>query len=356
MSNATTTEIRLSLAPTKRFEVIDVAERIRREAGAAIRCHRRALYCSMHSTAGYLDESLAARMLHCRDRYSAFFRAFRSLFPSNGAYRHDRIEERDELSDEQKQTEPRNADSHLTFIGARMRNCVTYCNEPSIPVYFIELDGTNGERRRRRETAIVGYDEEETVARGSLAVPVSRHPIDSLNLTDPRFGLVDLVNEILVREGLAKARVDIALGTEERHAGLTVNEYETLLMRHDLVEVLRDPLKFAARNGRRVFDDPLAFATKTLSYARYDVVQLMNSLIDALGVDQSVIERLMARVLALPARYLLRSRRVSFLASEHGNGNVARLVRGTYQSPILIQWQPAEGQTRRLDVSVVALR
>jgi thiamine phosphate synthase YjbQ (UPF0047 family) len=356
MSLSAPVEIRLSLAPTRRFEVIDVVRRVLEEQGDVLRQHRKALYCSMHSTAGYLNESLAARMLHCRDRYSHFFKAFHSLFPSNGPYRHDRIEERTELSEEQRRTEPRNADSHLTFIGAGMRNCVTYRNNPAVPVWFIELDGTNGELRRRRETAVVAYDEERIVERASLSVPLSRHPMDSLNLADPRFGLVDLVNDILARRSLVKARVDIALDARERCAGLAVNEYETLLMRHDLVEVLRDPLRFAVQKGRRVLDDPLAAASKTLSYARYDAVQFLNSLIDALGVEQSVIERLVAKVIALPARHLLRSRRVSFLASDHGNEGGARLVRGSYQSPILIQWQAAQSQTRRLHVRVVALQ
>jgi thiamine phosphate synthase YjbQ (UPF0047 family) len=349
-------EIRLSLAPTRRFEVIDVARRVLEQEGDVLRRHRKALYCSMHSTAGYLSESLAARMLHCRDRYSHFFQVFHSLFPSNGAYRHDRIEERTELSEEQRRIEPRNADSHLTFIGAGMRNCVTYSNNPAVPVWFIDMDGTNGELRRRRETAIVGYDEETLVERAALAVPVSRHPVDSVNLADPRLGLIEQVNDRLARHGVAKARVDILLDSEERSASLTVNEYETLLMRHDLVEVLKDPLRFAKVHSRHALDDPLALPGKTLSYARYDAVRLINSLIDALRIDQSVLERLAAKVLALPARHLLRSRRASFLASERDNDGVARLVRGTYQSPILIQWQRAEEQTRRLSIEIVALR
>ena len=36
------------------------------------------------------------------------------------------MELRTDLSDEQKRVESRNGDSHLTFIGAGMRNCATY--------------------------------------------------------------------------------------------------------------------------------------------------------------------------------------------------------------------------------------
>jgi thiamine phosphate synthase YjbQ (UPF0047 family) len=353
MSSAT--ELRLNLAPSRRFEMIDVGQRILREAGDVLQQHQKALYCSMHSTAGYLDASLAARLLHRHERLAQFVGAFRAVFPSQAEYRHDQIHLRDELSEEQKRTEPRNADSHLTFIGARLRNLVTYRNDPEVPVYFIELDGTNGEVRRHRETAVVGYDEERLVDRAALAVPVSRHPVDSVNLADPRLGLVDLVNERLARLGVAKARVDITLQTEESGASLTVNEYETLLMRHDLVEVLHNPLRFAVRHSRHALDDPLALPSKTLSYARYDAVRVINMLIEALRVNESVLERLVAKVMALPARHLLRSRRVSFLASEDGQDGAARLVRGAYQSPILIQWQAADCQTRRLGVEIVAL-
>ena len=50
------------------------------------------------------------------------------------------------LTEEQKEVEPRNGDSHLTFIGSGMRNCVTYRNQPPAPVFFIDLDGTHESR------------------------------------------------------------------------------------------------------------------------------------------------------------------------------------------------------------------
>ena len=39
------TELRLTLAPQRRFEAIDVTRRIVQEAGDVLRRHRRALYC-----------------------------------------------------------------------------------------------------------------------------------------------------------------------------------------------------------------------------------------------------------------------------------------------------------------------
>jgi hypothetical protein len=201
----------------------------------------------------------------------------------------------------------------------------------------------------------VAYDEERVVARESFIVPVSHHPIDSINLADPKTGLVDRINEILASSGLEKGRVDISLAAAERNVGLTVNEYETMLMRHDLVEVLQDPLKFASQRGRHMIDDPLSIPTKTLNYAKYDVPRLLNSMMEALRWDHSVVERAMAKLMAVPARRLLRSRRVTFLAAHDDELDRPRLVRGQYQSPILVQWQPAEGRSRTLDITVVGL-
>jgi thiamine phosphate synthase YjbQ (UPF0047 family) len=355
MAKCPPVEIRLTLSPSRRFESIDVNALVYAEAGDLLKRYGRTLYCSMHTTAGYLDQSLAGRMHHHNGRLTQFFDAWHALFPPEADYRHDQMDLRSELTDEQKVTEPRNADSHLTFIGSGMRNCVTYRNQPLAPVYFIDLDGTNGAARRERRTTIVAYDREQLVARESFLVPVSHHPIDSVNLGDPRLGLVDRVNELLAASGLERGRVDIALGASERNVGLTVNEYETMLMRHDLVEVLRDPLKFAAQRGRHMIDDPLAIPTKTLNYAKYDVPRLVNSLMEALRWDTSALERAVAKLMAVPARRLLRSRRVTFLAAQDDAAGPPRLVRGTYQSPVLVQWQPAEAQARTVEIAIVGL-
>ena len=76
---------------------------------------------------------------------------------------------------------------------------------------------------------------------------------------------------------------------------------------------------------------------------------------EALRLDQSSFERLVAKVMAVPARRFMRSRRVSFLATANASESGARLVRGTYQSPILVQWQPAERQERRVEIVITQL-
>jgi thiamine phosphate synthase YjbQ (UPF0047 family) len=349
------TELKLTLAPQRRFEAIDVNSRIAAEAGDVLHQHRRALYCSFHTTAGYLDQSLSARMHHRQDLLSQFFRAFHALFPQGGEYHHDRMELRSELTDEQKIVEPRNADSHLTYIGSGMRNCVTYRSRPDAPVYFIELDGMTDAVKRQRTTQIVAYDEERVVARTSVGVAVSKHPVDSINLADPRLGLLDTINELLVQTGLQYGRVDLIVDPTERNVGLTVNEYETLLMQNDLRDVLRDPLRFARIKARNALQDPWSVPGKTLNYAKYDVVRVLNSLMEALSLDEGSFERLVAKVMSLPARRFLRSRRVSFLAAADATQGPPRLIRGTYQSPILVQWQSAARQERRVDIVLAEL-
>jgi hypothetical protein len=327
------------------------------EVSDLLRLHQQALFCSFHTTAGYLGQSLSARMHNRQELLSQFFRAFHALFPQGAEYLHDRMELRSELSDDQKVHEPRNGDSHLTFMGAGMRNCVTYRTDGETPVYFIELDGVadTGHASRERKTVVVGFDRQRAVARISLDIPVSKHPIDSINLADPRLGLTESVNDLIKKVGIERARVDLVVDSAERHVGLTVNEYETLLIQNDLMDVLKNPFRFARIKTRHMIDDPLAIPAKTVSYAQYDAVLILNSLMEALRLDQSSFERLIAKAMSIPARLFFRSRRVSFLAAPHGEANVPQLLRGTYQSPILVQWQSAERQTRRVDVTVVEL-
>jgi hypothetical protein len=202
---------------------------------------------------------------------------------------------RAELSEEQKAVEPRNGDSHLTFIGTGMSNCVTYRDHAASPVYFIDLDGVNQGTCRQRRTSVVGYDQERVVERFRVTVPTSRHPIDAINLGDPRLGLFASIDEALASGGIEKGRVDVALEAAERNVGLTVNEYETLLMQHDLKEVLQNPPEVRGPEGPAHAGRPPGHPGKTINYARYDVVQVLNLLIEAFGVQESVVERLIAR-------------------------------------------------------------
>ncbi len=347
-------EMTLELRPEARLDVINVTERIRQQFGDRIFRYPRALYCSYHTTAGYFEQSLCERLNYSADSLQAFVQSFQKLFPPNANYQHDQLHLRRELSEEQRCSEPCTADSHLTFIGSGLANCVTYLNSPKTPVYFVDLDGICRDTRRRRQTTVIGFTEERLAGTARLTVPVSSHPVDSVNLKDGCLGLFDQLHALLQRYEIVNGRIDISLAPEERHAGLTVNEYETLLMRHDLAEVVRNPLRFMAQKGKHMLLDPRAIPAKAKNYAKYDLVHLVNEFLDTLGLSESLLQRGLNKLLALPAaRFLEMKRSMSLLVSDQNGAGKGSIVQGNYQSPILVQSKRAEAQTRRLDVSFV---
>ena len=206
---------------------------------------------------------------------------------------------------------------------------------------------------RRRLTTLVGYDHEAVVGRTTLHVPVSSHPINAVNLKDPRLGLYDQIADLIAKYELTKGRVRLELGSGEHYASLTVNEYETLLMQHDLAEVLSNPLRFAAEKARHAWNDPRAVPAKALDYAKYDLVRALNRLVDALGLGASRIERLVARALEAPvSRFLRMKRSVDLLVSDSSTSGRGTVVEGTYQTPIMVQWRPARQGTRAVEVTL----
>jgi thiamine phosphate synthase YjbQ (UPF0047 family) len=243
---------------------------------------------SSHTTAGFLDRSVATR-LGANEGIAAYLDAFRAIFPEGADYEHDRLERRLELNAAQRRVEPRNGDSHLAFIAAGLKTCVAYSNRRDQPLCFVDLDGVHAGRARRRRTRIIGFRDEEQVARIRFEVPVSQHPVDSINLRDARLGIYEQLSDLITRHGVEKGRVRLTLNEGEHHAGLTVNEYETLLMRHDLLEVLRNPLRFAMEKAKHAIADPRAVPAKTLDYAKYDLVHVVNTLVDRLGLRESLV-------------------------------------------------------------------
>ncbi len=348
-------QLTVEFQPKRRVDVIDVNKHVEDETDGFLNTHRKALYCSHHTTAGFLEETICNRLDRRPDQVEEFLAPFRELFPFGADYRHDQLHLRKELTPEQRQTEPRNADSHLTFIGSGLENCVTYPSDPSRPVFFVDLDGINKDNqdRRERRTTVIGFDEERPVAEADMTVPVSNHRIDSVSLRDPRLGLFDELHEMLAERDITTGRVEIELAPEEKHAGLTVNEYETLLMKHDLAEVLRDPLRFMAEKGRSMISDPGAIPDKAKNYAKYDLVRLVNRVVDTLGLNESLVERIIDKCLAVPAERFLRMKRsVTLLVTEDENNGRGTIVQGRYQSPILVQWRGSDAQQRRLRVKL----
>ena len=124
-------------------------------------------------------------------------------------------------------------------------------------------------------------------------------------------------------------------------------------MRHDLADVLRNPLRFATEKARHIFNDPLAVPVKTFDYAKYDFVRALNTLVDVLGLRDSRLEGLVARLMAVPAaRFLRMKRSVSLLVSDLDRPGQGAIVEGTYQSPILVQWRRAARGSRVVDVTL----
>ncbi len=346
-------EIRLELTPKTRFDIIDVTEHVNSNYDGFFAEYDKALYCSYHTTAGYLEQSLCDKLEHNSDSVKNFLHPFQELFPPRADYNHDKIHLRNELSDEQKLTEPLNGDSHLTYISSGLENCVTYLNKPNTPVYFIDLDGVYDGIARQRKTTIYGYHSEELVGIVPLAIPVSDHRIDSVNLRDPRLGIFEQLEEYVHKHGIERGRVEIVLAPEEDHAALTVNEFETLLMQYDVADILGNPMRFMAQKGWNMLRDPKTVPIKMLNYAKYDLVHIVNKTLDKLNMSSSMLGRGIQSVLANKAAKALRMKRVvSLLVSDSHASEKPEIISGTYQSPILIQWNSTANNTRRLEAAI----
>src|SRR6476661_11229538 len=222
-------EVTLELTPRARFDIIDVRARLRAVHGGLLDGYSHHLYHSFHTTAGYLEQSLASRLTRETDTVAPYVEVFRAMFPEGAGYEHDQLHRRQDLTTEERAVEPRNADSHLAFMAAGLSTCVSYVNRPQQPVSFVDLDGITDGRPRRRLTSIVGFTREREVTRIRLDVPVSSHPVDSVHLKDPRPGIYEQIVAAAKQHGVTSGRVRLELGGAERQAGLTVNEYETLL-------------------------------------------------------------------------------------------------------------------------------
>jgi thiamine phosphate synthase YjbQ (UPF0047 family) len=345
-------ELTLALTPRARIDVMDVRARAAEQYGPVLDAYERTVYCSLHTTAGYLQQTLASRLSAGPQGIGSYVDVFRALFPEGAGYRHDELDARTDLTADQRPVEPTNGDSHLAFMAGGLRACVSYVNRPG-PVFLIDLDGVNGSTPRRRLTTLVGFNREIEVARTRLTVPVSAHPIDAVNLKAQSLGIYAELIDFIARHQVGKGRVRLSLAPGEEQASLTMNEYETLLMRHDLVEVLRDPFRFARETAMNALQDPRTVPVKALGYAKYDFVRAVNRVLDALGLGESRVERLLAAAMAVPAsRFFRMKRSISLLLSDTHPSSHHGIVEGTYQSPILVQWTRAPRGVRQVDVTL----
>jgi hypothetical protein len=123
-------------------------------------------------------------------------------------------------------------------------------------------------------------------------------------------------------------------------------------MRHDLADVLHNPLRFAAEKARHAWKNPGAVPSKAIEYAKYDLVRAVNQFVDAAGLGASWIERILSLAIAVPASRFLRTRRSIDLLVSDSRSATGQVVHGQFQAPILLQWQSAPRDTRVIDVTL----
>ena len=350
-------EILLQITPQTRFDMIDVAARVREQYRDVFADYKKTLCCSFHTTAGYLDQQFCAALGYSEKRLRQFLLIFQKVFPPNAGYYHDCMSMRTELSESAKAHEPANADSHLTFISAGLQNCVTYANTAHCPIYLIDLDGLSVHSRRTRQTSLLLYNKAVVAYRGRYTIPTqTAYPIDVFNLQEPRYGLFAHLHALTEHYNIAQGRIDIRLHPDERHVGLTVNEYEPMLMRNDFLDVLRDPLQYIVQRSKELFRHPASISAKIREYPIADMIHLYNEMMDNVQMGRSLVDRGLL-FLANPASRLFRvKRKVSLFISGSGDAEQGRIMQGTYQSPILIQSQRAEKGVRGLEITLWAFR
>jgi hypothetical protein len=73
-----------------------------------------------------------------------------------------------------------------------------------------------------------------------------------------------------------------------------------------------------------------------------------------LRLRDTLAEKALDKFLGVPAERFLRMKRsVSLMISGEGRNGSGTIVEGTYQSPILIQWQRSEARSRRLLIDFI---
>ena len=107
---STPVEFTLELVPRARVDVIDVRREVFSRYGDGLSLYPRALCSSFHTTAGYLDQGVAARLNQRPEGVMPYIDVFRTMFPEGAGYEHDKIERRTELTPAQRLNGPSDED------------------------------------------------------------------------------------------------------------------------------------------------------------------------------------------------------------------------------------------------------
>jgi thiamine phosphate synthase YjbQ (UPF0047 family) len=343
---STPSSLELTLRPARRPEVLDLRTELRRpEVGERLAGAKRLLVASHHTTAGFLDAGLDRRVAGDERRLEAFIGALGSVFPPEAGYEHDRLHLRDELSEAEKAREPLNADAHLAFIGGGFTNCATLSAELREPVWFVDFDGVYPDREgrpihRTRKATVVGFRDEEAVTRFSVKIPVPDRP-GVVRLDDPGLGLLERLRLTAGVEGIGAGRAEVRLEGHDPAAGLTMNEFEALLMERDLTRVLHDPMGFI----------------RSAAHAVGSAADALGRAFEALHVTPNRLERLVRRIMAKNSpRFLRIQREVTIPLIPQEEEGPGRPLLGTYQSPLLVQRSGSSSGFRSLSVSLTRFR
>lgn len=319
----------------------------------------RVAFCSVHTTAGFLEQPLVLKLGNNREGIESLVRSARRLFPEGAPYWHDRMELRSELSAEQRKHEPLNADSHLAFICLGLCNCVLYEFTPDHPVYFIDLDGKSKETFRSRKSMVVGYNNATCVHEETLKVDLPKKNQCAVDLNRSLPDLQALVAKYQIHRGL----VTIELAPGEKHAGITVNEFEALLVERDITDVLMNPLKYMLHNAPQFARHPLMVPSKAKNILQYEIrlairdglrvanrsVSILEYMVERLGIHLPLLEYVIDRIASpLEARWMNLGSTIQLLINAKDKDPLGRVVVGTYQSPILIQWRRPESDVREM--------
>jgi hypothetical protein len=294
-----------------------------------------------------------------REGIESLVRSARRLFPEGAPYWHDRMELRSELSAEQRKHEPLNADSHLAFICLGLCNCVPYEYTPDHAVYFIDLDGKFKETLRSRKAIAVGYNNASCVHEETLKISLPKKNQCAVDLNESLPDLQALIAKHQIHRGL----VTLELTPGENHAGVTVNEFEALLVERDITDVLLNPLKYMLYNAPQFARHPLMVPSKAKNMLQYEIhlairdglrvanrsVSILEYMVERLGMHLPLLEHIVDRIASpLEARWMNLGSSIQLLINAKDEDPLGRVMVGTYQSPILIQWRRPESDVREM--------
>ena len=319
---------------------------------------------SLHTTAGFLEQPFASKLDNSPEKIGHLVRSVHRLFPEGAPYWHDRMELRSELTDEQRKYEPLNADSHLAFICLGLCNSVLYKFDPEDAIYFIDLDGESRGTFRSRKVLVIGYNDTECVHEEVLSVNVPEQDRCALDLSENLQDIQTLADQHKIRQGL----VTFELESDEKHVGVTVNEFETLLVERDLTDVLLNPLKYMLKNVSEFARRPLMLPRKAKKMLTYELqlairdglklasrsVSVVEYIAERLHMRLPLLEYVVDRIATpLEARWMNLGSTARFLISAENEMEQGRIKVGTYQSPILIQWRKPESDVRKMRVRLL---